>query len=186
MIEIDNLDHPDFTDLFTTFTSSAWRLETLPVYNVPYEQAAFDRFLAGKGDSSSVDDWIDTVIAPAAADGRDIGRVHVIERTTGDDGKLALGDYLRFELFLYRFTKAAGEDIRIAWAEPGSWPRDVSRPGSDFWLFDEDTDDPTLVKMRYHDDGSFDSAQITDKRTLIAGAVKCKRAAQRASRPFYP
>lgn len=186
MIEIDSLDDPRFGIVFTEFTSTAWRLETLPVYHVPYEQAAFDRFLAGQGDDTSVKEWIDTVISPAVDTGRDIGRVHVIERTTDDDGRLALPDYLQFELSLYRFTKAAGEDIRIAWVEPGTWPKDVWGPGNDFWLFDDDTDDPALMEMHYHPDGTFHKAVITDQTGPIKRAIKCKHAARAASKPFYP
>lgn len=185
--EINALDDERLTAYFTSFTDTAWRLATLPVYDLPGQRAAFDRFLAGQGDTAAVQPWIDDVVAPAAADGRDIGRVHVIERTTDDDGNLALGDYLRFELSLYEATRAAGEDIRIAWTEADRWPENVWGPGSDFWLFDEDTTHPVLVEMHYRPDGTFRKAVvITEPAEWIDRAAACKRAALAASKPFRP
>lgn len=188
VIEISDLDSPEFTGLFTSFTDTAWRLETLPVYNVEYEREPFKRFLAG--DMSYLDEadttWIDEVIAPAVTAGRDIGRVHVIERTTDDNDRLAISDYLRFEFECYKRNKAAGDDIRIAWTDPGTWPKDVWMPGCDFWLFDEHTDHGRIVEMHYETDGSFRLAVLDDDPEHVQRAVACKCAAIAASKPFYP
>lgn len=186
--EIDDLDDPRFAMQFTSFTDSAWRLETLDSYAVAYEQDAYDAFL--DGDASRIGDaarpWIEHVIAPAVAADRYIGRVHVIERVTDAAGEVALSDYLRFEFEFYQHTKAAGEDIRIAWTEPGTWPPDVWMPGSDFWLFDAHTADARLMEMHYTPDGAFRKAVITDHPEIVDRAHRCSRAAQAASKPFYP
>lgn len=188
VIEITSLDDPRFHKYFTSFTDSAWRLETLPVYDVGYEREAFEAFL--KGDSSLIHDrpstWINEVITPAVEADRDIGRVHVVERTTDDDGKLALGDYLRFEFEWYKRNKAAGEDIRIAWVEPGQWIKYVRKRRHDYWVFDEDTDHAQLMEMHYDDDGSFIKAVVTHDVRQVKAARKGKRAAMRAAKRFYP
>lgn len=183
---ITSLDDPEFEAYFTSFTDSAWRLETLQVYDVGYEQDAFERFLAGERDTSHIKPWIENVIAPAVEHGRDIGRVHIIERTTDETGRLALNDYLRFELWVYATTKAAGEDIRLAWVEPGQWIKHVRKMGHDFWLFDENTDHAKLMEMHYDPDGAFIKAVVTSNSGQIRAARKCKRAALRAAKLFYP
>jgi hypothetical protein len=186
--EITSLDDERFMKPFTSFTDSAWRLETLDYYDVGYEQEAYAAFLAG--DLSLIHDspspWIDQVITPAVDEGRYIGRVHVIERVTDADGKLALSDYLRFEFEWYKRNKAAGDDIRIAWAEPGKWPRNVWKQGCDFWLFDAHTDHAKLMEMHYTETGEFRVAVLSDNREHVKRAHRCAKAAQVASKPFYP
>jgi hypothetical protein len=188
VIEIDSLDDQRFTELFTSFTDSAWRLETLDAYSVAYEEEAYKAFL--EGDLSLIHErpssWIDEVIIPAVETGRDIGRVHVIERLTDEDGKLALGDYLRFEFEWYKRNRAAGEDIRIAWVKPRKWIKNVRKRGRDFWLFDEDTDHAQVMEMHYEPDGSFTKAVVTRNSGQVKAARKCKRAAMRAAKRFYP
>lgn len=188
LAEIDSLNDHTFTSLFTSFTDSAWRLETLDVYDVEYERQAFTAFM--DGDTSLIHDrpsaWIDDVITPAVEEGKYIGRVHVVERHTDEDGKLALSDYLRFEFEWYKRNKAAGDDIRIAWVDPGKWPRNVWMKGCDFWLFDAHTDHAVLVEMHYTETGEFRKAVIGNDAEHLERAHKCAKAAKFASKPFYP
>lgn len=185
---IHDLNDPAFSALFTSFTESAWRLETLPVYDVGYEREAFAAFL--DGDKGPIYDapnsWVDEVIEPAAAADRYIGRVHIVERTVDDMGNLALNDYLRFEFECYKRSRAAGEDIRIAWTEPGTWPGRVGKKGEDFWLFDAHTDHARVAQMVYTPEGQFEKAVLTDGVRAVREAHQVARAAQRASKPFYP
>ena len=102
------------------------------------------------------------VIKPTIAKDNYIGRVHIIERTVDDAGNLALNDYLRFEFERYKRHKAAGEDIRIAWTEPDTWPRGVGKKGEDFWLFDAHTDHARVAKMVYTPEGQFEKAVVTN------------------------
>lgn len=186
--EFDSLDDERFTKLFTTFTDSAWRLETLDSYSVAYEEEAYLAFL--QGDLSLIHDrpstWIDEVITPAVENGRYIGRVHVVERHTDADGRLALSDYLRFEFEWYKRNRAAGDDIRIAWVDPGKWPRDVWMKGCDFWLFDIHTDDAVLVEMHYTETGEFRKGVISNDAEHLKRAHRCAKAATFASKLFYP
>lgn len=183
---ITDPDDPNLKHLFTSYTDTAWQLLTLAHYTNPHEQADFDRFRKGNPRIRQSDPWTTSVVTPAINKGKDIGRVHVIERTTDNDDKLVLGDYLRFALHRYERAKAAGESIRIAWTEPGSWPRNIGDPGDDFWLLDEDTDHGAFVKRQYYPDGTFRQAVIIDNDIQVQRAAKIKRAALAVSKPFYP
>lgn len=180
---ITDPNDPIFNYLLTSYTDSAWQLLTLPHYINPHEQDTFDQFLNG---TPHTDTWVTNVVTPAITAEKDLGRVHIIERTTDNNGKLALSDYLRYTLHRYEAAKAAGETIRIAWTEPGSWPRNIGEAGNDFWLFDEDTGHGTLVKRQHHADGTFHQALVTNNATHLRRAAKIKRAALIASKPFHP
>lgn len=125
--------------LFRTFQRSAFRLETLPAYNVASEQDEFDRFLAGE---KAPDDlhygWLDIVSGHKAA-GRPMQRVRVVTRP--------LSDYIRYEFeWGFRFNVQAGEDIRILDVSD----REFDLPEQDFWIFD----DTTIVHLDYDADGA--------------------------------
>ncbi len=182
---ITDPDDPALTRLFTDYTDSAWQLLTLPYYNHPHEQPAFDHYRNGTTPTSWAHTWTTDTVTNAVAADKDIGRVHVIERTTTDN-KLTLSDYLRFTLHRYEAAKAAGETIRIAWTKPGSWPRHIGTPGDDFWLFDEHTDHGIVVKQQYSANGTFQQATISHDPAKIRRATKTKRAALAASKLFYP
>jgi hypothetical protein len=135
---------PEFTDLFRTFEHTAFRLETLQQYTVEYEQEPIRRFLAGepRPDDPSKDEWC-ALIRDASARGKRMGRVHIVTEP--------LTDYLRYEIgWSYGDNVTAGEDIRIAPVQAGTWvdglPRDY-----DFWLFDS----RYLWVMSYDEDGRF-------------------------------
>lgn len=182
--EITDLNDPRLKRYFTSFQDSAWCLETLPAYWHRTDTEAFARF--ADGDASLVEPmvrpWIEEILAPAVDSGRAVGRVRVIERTTSPEGKLDLGDALRFELEGYKHLKAAGEEIRIAWAEAGTWPKGVWRRGHDFWFFD----DQTVIEMHHDEGGAFRVAVAHDDTSFAARARRCQKAAMAASRPFYP
>jgi hypothetical protein len=131
----------DWAAQWRSFTRSAFRLETLPVYKVGPEEEEFQQFLAGEPPPPDSDDtdWIRRVRA-YVADGKHVGRVHLVTPP--------LTDYLRYQFeWGYEFQVAAGEDVRIL---------DLTRtenpgvPEQDFWLFD----DETVVLMHYDVDGT--------------------------------
>lgn len=189
---ITDLDGPEFARYFTEFKYSAWRLETLQHYNVPYEAAPFAYFQAhGRLNDEAVtvmQEWVDTVVAPAKAAGKYIGRVHVVEGISlgaPDDEVRSFSDYINFEMKEYAISKAAGEDVRIILRPAGSWPQDVWGRGHDFWLFDSSV----LMEMHYHQDGSFRAAYVHNELTFPTGVVRanrCRDAAMMQSKPFYP
>lgn len=189
---ITSLDDPEFTRYFTSFKYTAWRLETLQHYQVDYETDALAYFREHRRlDASSraaMGPWTNTIVGPAVAAGKYIGRVHVIECPTlpaSEDTATGFSDYIDFEMHEYALSKAAGEDVRLIFCEPGRWPTGIWGPGNDFWLFDSSV----MIEMHYRPDGTFREAHVVNEMTLPSGIVranKCRDAAMMQSKPFYP
>ncbi|MFE0688801.1 DUF6879 family protein [Streptomyces xiamenensis] len=133
----------DFGQLFKDFKRTAFRLETLSVYDVAEEQEEFAAFLAGE---PMDDSWYDSPWVRSMTDlGKELSRVHVL--------RSPLTDYLRYELAAYPGNITAGENIGII---------DLARqevsglPDHDFWLFD----DAEVYRMHYTDGGQFIGAEL--------------------------
>lgn len=127
----------EFGRYFTDFTSSATRIETLPIYDAPHEREEYAHYLSGAplpGDRNT--EWADN-IRRCVASGKYMGRVHIIDRV--------LNSYLQFEIdWYYSVNSAAGEDIRFIFQE------DVpDLVYTDTWLFD----DKTVLDLSYTRDG---------------------------------
>ncbi|MFD7452321.1 DUF6879 family protein [Kitasatospora sp. NPDC059827] len=133
----------EFGRLFETFERTAFRLETLAVYDVDDEREEFAAFLAGEGlpPESSDNPWVRSMTDL----GKQVARVHVL--------RSPLSDYLRYELASYPGNITAGESIGII---------DTARqevaglPDHDFWLFD----DARVYRMHYTDAGQFLGAEL--------------------------
>jgi hypothetical protein len=155
------LSAEDFGQLFQTFRTSAFRLETLPRYSVAGEAEELQLFLEGKPkpQREGVRPWL-KMIARHVADGRRMQRVHLIR------GELT--DYLRWEIgWGYPENAAAGEDIRIL--QVGS--EDLPELGNeDFWLFD----DERVVLMRYGSNGQL-LERVPTLVPEVLGACRRKR-----------
>jgi hypothetical protein len=154
-----SLDDNEFNRLFHDFQYTAFRLETLQRYDVPYEQSFFTLFLAGEScpEFPAMSEWADGTVGKAVAAGKRMHRVHVIEEP--------MSDYLRFECaWEYEHTAAAGEDVRIIPVRHGEWP--VGLPHSDYWLFDS----AQLAVMHYADDGAFIAAELVADPAQIVRA----------------
>ena len=189
---ITDLDDPRFLAYFTDFQYSAWRLETLQEYRVPYEAEGLAyyrehrRLAPASVDTASP--WITKVITPAVEDGRYIGRVHVVENLDPGAEQPVFSDYIDFEFgAYYKVNKAAGEDIRLIVIHPGDQVDDVYLPHYpyDFWLFDSSV----LMEMNYSKTGEFQKAVVHTALTYptaIVGANKIRDAAMHQSHPFYP
>jgi hypothetical protein len=149
---ITSTDSPEWRSLFTDFTRSAFRLETLQHYTAADEAAAFAKFCAGEDPGLDLSWWRGLAQRHTAA-GRSMSRVRVVVEP--------VTDYTRFELAQFPALAAAGDDIRIIAVGPGEWPPGV--PHRDFWIFDEQD----LWALRYDKDGVLRSAElITDTSTL--------------------
>ncbi len=133
----------DFSRLFRDFQRTAFRLETLSVYDVAEEQEEFAAFLAGE---PMDDSWHDSPWVRSMTDlGKELSRVHVL--------RSPLTDYLRYELAAYPGNITAGENIGIidlAHQEVNGLP------DHDFWLFD----DAEVYRMHYTDAGQFIGAEL--------------------------
>ena len=128
----------------TNFQVSAFRLETRPVYMVPQEAAMLAAF---KADGSLPDmtdhPWVKRVKEHCGA-GKHMERVRTVSRP--------MTDYERFELSLYPYSHAAGENIRIC---------DSGQLGEqDFWLFDNHT----VVLLHYDAEGGFQGFDVEVER----------------------
>lgn len=136
-----DLDDPGWLALFENVNQSWFRLETLQLYSVGYEdegQAQFQR--TGQVDETPTA-W-QRMIRKHTEAGRRLQRVHIIEEP--------LTDYLRYELAIYALNHRAGEDIRLIPAPAGRWPERLPR-ATDFWLFD----DREVWDMHYDNAGRF-------------------------------
>ena len=162
------MDNDGWRMFFNSYQREAFRLETLPEYNVSSERTEYENFLTtGRLDIPDDDPWL-TRVRHFRQTGRWIGRVHVICRP--------LTNYLRYEFSVYRHTVAAGEDVRILDLTDRPNP---GLPAEDFWIFD----DTAIVLMDYEPDGT----QV--RRELLedidpAPYVAWKQLALRHAQPF--
>ncbi|MGW4891258.1 DUF6879 family protein [Kitasatospora sp. NPDC004240] len=133
----------DFSRLFETFERTAFRLETLAVYDVDEEREEFEDFLAGKGLPPECSDnpWVRSMTDL----GKQVGRVHVL--------RSPLSDYLRYELAAYPGNITAGESIGII---DTAQQTVAGLPDHDFWMFD----DTRVYRMHYTDTGQFIGAEL--------------------------
>lgn len=133
----------EFGRLFETFERTAFRLETLAVYDVEEEQEEIERFLAGEDMGSEWDDnpWVRSMTDM----GKTVSRVHVLHSP--------LTDYLRYELSAYPGNIKAGESIGIIDLAD---QRVTGLPDHDFWLFD----DRDVYRMHYTPVGKFVGAEL--------------------------
>ncbi len=121
----------NFGNLFTLIQKSAFRLETLQVYNVTYETKYFKRFLAGENKPpKDINKQWRVMVRNAAKKGIKFSRVRLVEEP--------LTSYLKFEIaWGYSLNILAGEDIRVISSK--KIPRFDIQVAilKDFWLFDD-------------------------------------------------
>lgn len=139
---------PDLAWWLNNFQQSAFRLETLPEYQVEQEAewfAEWQRSGTVPELTPDNDSWC-KLIAEARSSGRRMQRVRLV--TT------PLTEYERFELATFRDSVAAGEEIRVCHRE--SWERiETADNSGDFWLFD----DETIIMLNYDAEGRFQGTE---------------------------
>lgn len=122
------------------FRRSAFRLETLPEYDVPQEAEMLARFKHGYPVEMPDDHpWLLNVRHHCGA-ARVMQRVRIVSNPPSD--------YERFELSLYRHSSAAGEQIHII--------EEYRRFSEDFWLFDNQE----AYILRYDRHGKFLAVEV--------------------------
>ena len=173
---ITSVTSPEFDALFTSFRHTAYRLETLQIYDVSYEIEPYRAFLAGepRPRDAAKNAWT-AMLAHSAADGKIVQRVHLVNEP--------LTDYLRYELeWSYPPNVEAGEDIRILPIDSIS-AADLERssiPG-DYWLFDSSD----LWIMHYDDDGAFLCIEQVSEPEAIVTCAYWRDAALHRAIPYY-
>ncbi|MGW2586131.1 DUF6879 family protein [Streptomyces virginiae] len=140
------LDGEAWQAKFRDFRSEAWRLETLPAYNVPQEAEEIRVFLAGERiDPHTHSNEYTEDLKRVRREGKTKGRVHLVTRP--------LSEYLRYEFMYYLPHAWAGEDIRIMDVTERRNPlADVQ----DYWMFDKSE----VVLMNYEADGTQISREV--------------------------
>lgn len=139
----------DFGQLFADFRASAFRLELLPAYRTPEEEAELAAYRSGEAPSAELGgdtEWRSLLRAGRAA-GKRFSRLHVVQSP--------LSDYLRYECeWGYAFNSALGEDIRILDLSEVDYAG--SLPPRDYWLFD----DQSGVWQFYDEQGRYQGAEL--------------------------
>lgn len=159
----------EWADLFTSFTSSAFRLEGQQTYASEVEDTALKRFLAGQPHGVDLS-WMTSKLAAHITAGRTQTLVRVVVEPPTD--------YTRLELEIYPEFVAAGQDTRIIGVASGSWPEDV--PRHDYWLFDE----RDLWRMHYRDDHTWAGAELLSDDSVVADHLRWRDAALAQSVPL--
>jgi hypothetical protein len=123
---------PSFDELLNRTRRSAVHLEMRDAYGVDDESSGFAQWLrTGERDNDpSSDYWRDWVeqIASAVARGVVIRRARIVSEP--------VTDYIRYEHSGTVVNLASGEQVR--WL-PRRLASDITLPGNDFWVFDEET-----------------------------------------------
>lgn len=136
-------------DLYRTCSVSACRLETLQHYAGTGDEDRQRAFHEGQPlpppRQGKIDDL--ALIASLRKAGRDIGRVHVVDRP--------VSDYVRYELAVYAENVAAGENVRIA---DRSLHPELEAITQDFAIFDG----KTVALFDYDDGGQVRGYRISD------------------------
>jgi hypothetical protein len=133
----DLINGDGFIDLFRRFEHTAYRLEVRRAYDSEADDT-FLRWLAGETpDLHWFQPWLD-LMAEQTERGKRVERVRVVDDPPSD--------YLRFEVWLNPYNKAAGEDIR--YLNRGVAERLVL-PSYDYWLFDS----RLLARLHFDDQG---------------------------------
>jgi hypothetical protein len=160
--------------LFSSFSHSAFRLETLPAYLIEGEAESLALWRAGEPEPAWRKDreWLALVRHNIGA-GKSMQRVRVVRRP--------LSDYVRFELdWGYPANVKAGEDIRILELGPADELPYVPEPdrGYDFWCFDG----LTVVRLEYDGAGRF--IQPVDVSDHASWFIACQKYVIRRAMPF--
>ncbi len=162
----------DFDALFDTFTHSAYRLETLPAYAIPREDASLRAFLDGTPRperSVRTSPWLRRVAVTTAA-----GKVWT--RTRVHD--MPLTEYQRFQMQAYVESLAAGDATSFV-------ERDVAGyDGPDFWLFDHDTDHARVAVMNYGPGGVFEGFELATDAERIEWFAERRREVDEQALPL--
>ena len=138
-----------FDELFEMFTEEAFRLETLPIYDVEEEKEAIKEFKnTGKIINNIDQEWMDLLKI-----GKPVKRLRLLSNP--------LSNYEIFELEAYKSNLKYGEDIRIVNRD------NFNEELQDFWIFDM----KWIGIMKYDHDGKFldmDFHEADDQEIEIA------------------
>jgi hypothetical protein len=152
----ERITEDEFSELLRSFKRSAFRFEARDHYALGYEEADFERFLAGRPVPPSELDWWQPWlerIGRFTREGKAIGRVRVLAEPPSE--------YQQWEMWAAPWHSAAGERISYM---PRSRAEQIGLPMShDWWLLD----DERVVLMWFTDDGEIDHKTLTDEPHIV-------------------
>lgn len=149
----DEVAWTDVQRMFRAFTESAFRFETLSVYQESgAQQESLEHFLATgeMTEQEEPNEW-DRMVMAHRQQGRTMRRVHTV--------RLPLTDYLRWELSFHEAT--SHEEIRILNIDEHPEFAAIEELG-DAWLFD----DRVGVRLCYDEDGQVTHPELVEDDEL--------------------
>lgn len=159
-----------FDRLFDEFRNDAFRLETLPGYNVGQDADRLAEYASGaylpELPIPGVE-FIEELVRP----GRRTSLVRLVAEPLTIDQRLSIE-------WVYPHHAAAGREIAIL--DPRSNGAEQAASAGDFWLFDN----ATAAVMHYAPDGSFDQAEVIDAPAEVDRYVALRNQFQSAATPF--
>jgi hypothetical protein len=164
----------EFDTLFDSFSSTVYRLETLPAYDVGGAEtarlAAFREHRPRPERSVRTDPWLARIAVTTVTAGKRWARTRIV-----DD---PLTEYQRYQLASYVEAQAVGDEMRVAMRA------DVDDAGPDFWLFDAATPEAFAVVMRYDEAGHWLGAERVDDPSDLEQIGSRRATADAVSVPF--
>jgi hypothetical protein len=161
-------------ELLRSFRRSAFRLETRSTYALGYEQADFDRFLAGSPVPPTELDWWRPwleEIGRLTAEGKMVSRVRVLDDPPSD--------YQRWEMWAAPWHSRAGERIGYVSRREARLAGLPAWTGNDWWLLD----DERVIHMQFTDDGAMEKRTISDDPGTVARYIEWRDLAVRIATP---
>lgn len=159
-----------FDRLFDDFGDEAFRLETLPGYNVGADRERLAQFMSGaylpEPPIPGVE-FVQDLVRP----GRRTSLVRLVAAPLTVEQRLSIE-------WVYPHHAAAGRDIWILEAHSPAAAAAVTV--GDFWLFDS----VTVAAMKYEPDGSFDRADVTSDPVQVDRYVALRNQLLMSAIPF--
>jgi hypothetical protein len=154
---LHRITEPEFDEMLRSFRHSAFRLETRDTYALGYEEADFERFLAGSPVPPSELNWwrpwLDQ-IARLTGEGKSVSRVRIVAEPPSD--------YQRWEMWAAPWHSRAGE--RIAYL-PRQRAEGIGLPlQNDWWLLD----DERVILMWFTEDGGIHEKIVISDPGIVA------------------
>jgi hypothetical protein len=162
-----SITEQEFLRWLRSFDRTAFRLETQREYALGYEQADYERFLAGNPTSPDELDWWRPWLERVArytAEGKRVSRVRIVD--TPPTG------YQRWLLWSDSWHERAGENIRYM---PRSDAERIGLPMRDWWLLD----DAYLLDMEFTADGNMAGKSLIADPATVASYISWRELALR-------
>lgn len=164
------IEGTEFSKLFRSFGSSAFRWESFPTYRVDAEDEEFKAYCNGAKESPvTFPDWEETIRTATSA-----GKSFLVVRVVPNAPEI----YFDYEFdWAYKPFKAIGQETRfLRDMAPDSVAKGMLM--HDFWLFDNER----LVVMNYKPDGEYVGARMVNSRDNKEEVGFCRNFAQWAIR----